>query len=508
MPLKAKIRKEKEKAFKDLKNEKWASDFELEVTNTGDKPIYEFYLLLITDVKADIGYRIIFPVYYGRTELGDIRTKAMPEDIPIKPGESCILKIHPGQIAAWELGQRKENRPQPKRIKIVFQGLSFGDGTGFAGSDGTALPRKIAEQSSVGGYIKPTALEIASKQNKFQEGVASSPKEERELEDKIPRHVPIRIKIPEEKEKAFKDLTNKHWARDFELEVKNTGTKPIYYLVLLLDLPEVRVGNGNIIFDLRYGREALNAFEERLELAKAEDVPINPGEIYTFKLPKSRVDAWENFVLKEKRLQPRKLRVEFEGLNFGDGTGYRNLEGIPLPRPDKKQSSRACLQNNKSAVQANHARSPTRRRDTDTEKFPLGGELTSYLPARFLLAGPGFAPSSSIESNLEPGCGCNGSGCSYVREYNSTTTCAGNNCEIIHMADGVDCLDSRGNCRVVDIRFRLCEVREDGYNYDHLCPYSVTSFLLIRTNANTNTNTNTNANADSQSYSLPAIELY
>ena len=36
-----------------LKNEKWVREFELEVTNTGDKPIYFLFLDLIADVKLD-----------------------------------------------------------------------------------------------------------------------------------------------------------------------------------------------------------------------------------------------------------------------------------------------------------------------------------------------------------------------------------------------------------------------------------------------------------------------
>ena len=47
--------------------------------------------------------------------------------------------------------------------------------------------------------------------------------EERELEDKIPKHLPIKVKIKKEKEKAFKDLKNEKWLRDFELEITNTG---------------------------------------------------------------------------------------------------------------------------------------------------------------------------------------------------------------------------------------------------------------------------------------------
>jgi len=148
VPIKIKIKAEKEKAFKDLDNENWAHDFELEVTNTGNKPIYQFYLLLVTDVKASAGFRIVAPVYYGRKELGTISTLATPDDIPLKPGESVILKIHPGQLDAWDYMRRTEKRPHPKRIEVKLEGLSFGDGTGYGGEGGVALPRKLPEESN------------------------------------------------------------------------------------------------------------------------------------------------------------------------------------------------------------------------------------------------------------------------------------------------------------------------------------------------------------------------
>ena len=146
IPLKIKIKKEKEAGFKDLKNERWAREFELEVTNTGTKPIYFLYLHVMTDVKAAAGFQIIFPLYYGRDELGDIRTKAEPTDIPIKPGESVSLKIHPSMLNAWDYKRKKENRPLPKHLEVKIQFLSFGDGTGYVGSGGTALPRAIPEE--------------------------------------------------------------------------------------------------------------------------------------------------------------------------------------------------------------------------------------------------------------------------------------------------------------------------------------------------------------------------
>jgi hypothetical protein len=136
VPLRARIRAEKEKATKDINNEKWARDFELEVTNVGDKPIYQFYLLLVTDVKAAAGYRIVAPLTYGRAELGTISTLAGPDDIPLNPGASTIVRIHPSQLDAWDHMRKKEERALPRTVRIMLEGLSFGDGTGYAGEDG------------------------------------------------------------------------------------------------------------------------------------------------------------------------------------------------------------------------------------------------------------------------------------------------------------------------------------------------------------------------------------
>lgn len=153
VPIKIKIKKEKEAGFKDLKNEKWTREFELEVTNIGTKPIYSLYLYVETDVKAAAGFRIVFPLYYGRDELGGITTKAEPTDVPIKPGESVSLKIDPSMLDAWDYKRKKENRPFPKHLKVEFQFLSFGDGTGYIGTGATALPRAAPEQKGSAACI-------------------------------------------------------------------------------------------------------------------------------------------------------------------------------------------------------------------------------------------------------------------------------------------------------------------------------------------------------------------
>src|SRR6266436_81469 len=83
----------------------------------------------------------------------------------------------------------------------------------------------------------------------------AEPQRERQVENKIPKHVPITIKLKREKEKAFKDLKNEKWLQDFELEVSNTSNKPIYFLLLWLELPDTKGYNNNpLAFTLQYGR--------------------------------------------------------------------------------------------------------------------------------------------------------------------------------------------------------------------------------------------------------------
>ena len=143
LPIKIKIKAGKEKGFKDLKNDFWARDFVLEVKNIGDKPIYFLSLNLWSDVKAASGQFIVFGLVFGQIELGDIRVKAQPGDMSIKPGETYGFPIHPGELEAWEFMNRKENRPPAKKLRVSFDLMSFGDGTGYAGTDGLALPRKL-----------------------------------------------------------------------------------------------------------------------------------------------------------------------------------------------------------------------------------------------------------------------------------------------------------------------------------------------------------------------------
>ena len=160
--------------------------------------------------------------------------------------------------------------------------------------------------------VKPTAQEIA----------AQLPQVERELEDAIPKHLPLKIKV--------KNLKSEKWVSDFEIEITNTADKPIYYLAMFIDLPDVITENNrNLGFPLQYGRGALISFAVPLQ---PDDVPIKPGESYTLKIPERLQLGWERFVKRRgvSKDEPKKIKFIFQALNFGDGTGFRFTSGRPF----------------------------------------------------------------------------------------------------------------------------------------------------------------------------------
>jgi hypothetical protein len=156
----------------------------------------------------------------------------------------------------------------------------------------------------------------------------STQKEGREIEDRVPKHLPIKVKI--KNAEKIKDVSNEDWARDLEIEVENRSDKPIYYMRLLADLPDVRDENNLILgFPLRYGRSALVSYSAALE---PDDVPIKPGESHTFKIFERHREGWEMFADRRglPRSAPKKIRLIFGELNFGDGTGFHTTGGLPV----------------------------------------------------------------------------------------------------------------------------------------------------------------------------------
>src|SRR6185295_16782108 len=102
LPIKFKLKAEKEKKFKDLDNPEWYRDFELEVTNTSDKPIYFLELWLVyPEINAGSGAPVAVPLRYGRMKFIEQKTVPLPTDVPIQPGETYVFTIPNSDRKGW-----------------------------------------------------------------------------------------------------------------------------------------------------------------------------------------------------------------------------------------------------------------------------------------------------------------------------------------------------------------------------------------------------------------------
>jgi len=154
-------------------------------------------------------------------------------------------------------------------------------------------------------------------------------KDERKFENTIPAHVPLKVKV--KNEQSFKNLKNKNWARELEIVVKNTGVKPIYFMYMVIFLPDMSVNGNQAGFQVTYGRKELVRLTTLIE---ASDVPIQPGETATLRISEAQVRGFEKLIDEEKRIPPKKVEFDLQLINFGDGTGLRSKQGRPHPDPN------------------------------------------------------------------------------------------------------------------------------------------------------------------------------
>lgn len=162
----------------------------------------------------------------------------------------------------------------------------------------------------------------------FESGLTQTPKQERTLKVHTFNRMPLKVKEIRNLQKE-----DENWFRDLEIEVENISNKPIYYISLVIEFPDVpapppepsadgstptRATTG---FSVSYGPEGLHVVSR---LAEPNDIPLKPGETYVFKIPKSRVLGFES-MNRTRNLSPQmwnKIEIEFNVISLGDGTGY------------------------------------------------------------------------------------------------------------------------------------------------------------------------------------------
>ena len=126
-----------------------------------------------------------------------------------------------------------------------------------------------------------------------------------------------------------KNLQSESFPEDFEVVVKNIGSKPIYRIDFSLVLRRPRIG-----WHLLYGDEK---FRDKSKLADSTDIPIRVGETGSLKLTASQVEVFKLCIEKEHftDFDTKQLLINPQTVNFGDGTGYVINQPYPGKREDK-----------------------------------------------------------------------------------------------------------------------------------------------------------------------------
>ncbi|HEX8398335.1 MAG TPA: hypothetical protein VF644_12965 [Pyrinomonadaceae bacterium] len=141
------------------------------------------------------------------------------------------------------------------------------------------------------------------------------------LINELPKHLPLKIEI----ENADKeDLLG-----ELRIKVTNEGEKPVYYLRFFIEVADVeKTGGLNVAVNLWFGRQKLGDWDE---LANEKDVPLKNGESTILKVLESQVKLFNSMPERYGFLKPKKFRLIFGDLNYGDGTGYHTTGALPYP---------------------------------------------------------------------------------------------------------------------------------------------------------------------------------
>jgi hypothetical protein len=142
----------------------------------------------------------------------------------------------------------------------------------------------------------------------------------RELRTGTPKHLPIKV--------TWRNVENPDWLRELEIEIESTSDKPIYHISFSLVPQELRVDGMEWSFTLRYGRGKLYDFSTPL---LSSDVPLLKGQKVVLKINEANIKAWEHLRAQNNLPELTKLGLRFQSLSFGDGTGYADAQGTPVP---------------------------------------------------------------------------------------------------------------------------------------------------------------------------------
>lgn len=127
-------------------------DTSIKMTNIGEKPIYYLHFQLNTpnDFPKIDGHKSGLPssLTFGDIRLSDLSKLTNGDEKSLKPGDSLVFEINDKEATSFREFLSKKGITEPPRLALVFQILSFGDGTGFLTTGGTKYPAEKKQNTS------------------------------------------------------------------------------------------------------------------------------------------------------------------------------------------------------------------------------------------------------------------------------------------------------------------------------------------------------------------------
>jgi len=199
------------------------------------------------------------------------------------------------------------------------------------------MKRRTTKASIISkSFLTLAVLTLVLVTGNFETGLTQSEKKEREIKTRTFHGMPLKVK-------EIRNLQKEEgWFRDLEIEVENISDKPIYYIGLIIEFPDIHPSlfmpaaapNATTGVWLAFGPPRLGDVKK---IATPEDISLKPGETYVFKMTEGWAKGFES-IKKTENLPPQamdKMDLEFEVISFGDGTGY--ISGEQRVYPKKKE---------------------------------------------------------------------------------------------------------------------------------------------------------------------------
>lgn len=172
--------------------------------------------------------------------------------------------------------------------------------------------------------LPASAAEIAELRRKAQD------QEKRNLKTREFKDMPLKYHV-------IRNVDSETWYKNLQIEVKNVGTKPIYFMLAYLEFPDHKPGGRNTGVSLTFG--ALKNWDIG-DFADPQDPHLDPGETYVFTIPEES-RKWLGKQHERVPQEFKKLDFHIDIISFGDRTGFeigRPLDVRKTKPPDETRS--------------------------------------------------------------------------------------------------------------------------------------------------------------------------